>query len=72
MRQYLHYDVTERSVLSFFCVIFVYFVTLFQYLDVCVKLNDGWCLYVCMCKGWAYSALAPQPTVVCCALVGVQ
>jgi hypothetical protein len=24
------------------------------------------CMYVCMCKGWAYSALAPRPTVVCC------
>jgi hypothetical protein len=26
-------------------------------------------MYVCMCKGWAYSALAPRPTVVYCAYV---
>jgi hypothetical protein len=24
-------------------------------------------MYVCMCKGWAFTALAPRPTVVYCA-----
>jgi hypothetical protein len=25
------------------------------------------CMYVCMYKGWAFTALAPRPTVVYCA-----
>jgi hypothetical protein len=29
--------------------------------------SDYICMYVCMYKGWAFTALAPRPTVVYCA-----